>query len=78
MTEKERAEWQRRCMRFQETLEGNPPPSLEARLDWLEADASAQRSAILTLERRIEVLAGAIVLALIIAQALLIAMEMLT
>lgn len=28
-----------------------PKPSLEARLDWLEADASAQRTAILRLER---------------------------
>ena len=27
--------------------------SLEARLDWLEADASAQRTAILVLEKRI-------------------------
>ena len=51
MTEKERAEWQRRCLRFQETLAGNPPPSLETRLDWLEADASAQRTAILKLEQ---------------------------
>ena len=28
-----------------------PKPSLEARLDWLEADASAQRTAILRLEK---------------------------
>ena len=28
-----------------------PKPSLETRLDWLEADASAQRTAILKLER---------------------------
>ena len=28
-----------------------PKPSLETRLDWLEADASAQRTAILNLER---------------------------
>jgi len=28
-----------------------PKPSLEARLDWLEADASAQRTAILKMER---------------------------
>jgi hypothetical protein len=30
-----------------------PKPSLERRLDWLEADASAQRTAILRLEKRI-------------------------
>ena len=53
MTDEERAEWQRRCMRFQETLEGNPLPSLESRLNWLEADASAQRTAILRLERQV-------------------------
>ncbi len=51
MTEEERAKWQRRCMRSQETLEGNPPPSFEARLDWLEADSAAQRTVILRLER---------------------------
>jgi hypothetical protein len=28
-----------------------PKPSLEKRIDWLEADASAQRTAILKLER---------------------------
>jgi hypothetical protein len=27
------------------------PPSLEARMEWLEADASAQRTAILRLEK---------------------------
>jgi hypothetical protein len=30
-----------------------PKPSLEARLEYLEADASAQRTAILRLEKRI-------------------------
>ena len=30
-----------------------PKLSLEARLDWLEADASAQRTAILNLEREV-------------------------
>ncbi len=57
MTDEERAVWERRCMRFQETLAGNPPPSLEARLGWLEADASAQRTAILKLERDIKLIA---------------------
>ena len=32
-------------------------PSLETRLDWLEADASAQRTAILKLERDIKLIA---------------------
>jgi hypothetical protein len=52
MTEEElRKAWETRCLRFQATLEGKqPPPSLEARLDWLEADAAAQRTAILNLE----------------------------
>ena len=31
-----------------------PKPSLETRLDWLEADASAQRTAILKLEREVK------------------------
>jgi uncharacterized coiled-coil protein SlyX len=30
-----------------------PKPSLEARMEWLEADASAQRTAILKLERAV-------------------------
>jgi hypothetical protein len=30
-----------------------PKPSLEARLEWLEADASAQRAAICKLERSV-------------------------
>jgi|NOAtaT_6_FD_contig_21_693978_length_549_multi_4_in_0_out_0_3 hypothetical protein len=34
-----------------------PKPSLEARLGWLEADASAQRTAILKLERDIKLIA---------------------
>jgi len=32
-------------------MQNAPKPSLEARLDWLEADASAQRTAILKLEK---------------------------
>ena len=31
-----------------------PKPSLEARLDWLEADSAAQRTAILKLEREVK------------------------
>ena len=55
-----------------------PKPSLETRLNWLEADASAQRTAILKLERRIEMLAGAVALAGIVALAFKIALEVLT
>ena len=36
-----------------------PQPSPEKRLDWLEADASAQRTAILKLERKVWHLQGA-------------------
>ena len=53
-------------------------PSNEARLDWLEADASAQRTAILKLEQRVVMLAGAVVLAGIVALAFKIVLEMLT
>ncbi len=54
MTEEERKAWETRCLRFQATLEGKqPPPSLEARMEWLETDASAQRTAILRLERAV-------------------------
>jgi hypothetical protein len=54
MTEEERKSWQQRCMRFQSTLEGNlPPPSLETRVEYLEDDGSAQRTAIIRLEREL-------------------------
>lgn len=57
MNKEERADWERRCMRFQETLEGKTPqPSPEKRLDWLEADSAAQRTAILKLERAIRLI----------------------
>jgi hypothetical protein len=36
---------------LRKAIQSGPPPSLEARLDWLEADASAQRTAILRLEK---------------------------
>ena len=55
-----------------------PKPSLEARLDRLEADTSAQRTAILQVERKVVMLAGAIALAGIVALAFKIALEMLT
>ena len=65
-------------MRFQETLAGNPPPSLETRLDCLELDASAQRTAILRLEWRIYVVAGAVTLVGLAALVLSIALEVRT
>jgi hypothetical protein len=37
-----------------------PKPSLEARLEWLEADASAQRTAILRLEKAAKLLCKAL------------------
>ena len=49
----------------------------EMRLDFLEADASAQRTAILQVERKVVVLAGAIALAGIVALAFKIALEVL-
>lgn len=52
--------------------------SLETRLDWLEADVSAQRTAILKLEQRVVMLAGAVVLAGIVALVFKIALEVLT
>ena len=55
-----------------------PKPSLETRLGWLEADASAQRTAILRLERRVYMIAGAVVLGPIAGVALLALLEMLT
>ena len=54
-----------------------PKPSLETRLDWLEADAAAQRTAILQVEQRVVMLAGAIALAGLAALAFKIALEML-
>ena len=50
-------------------IQSGPPPSLEARMEWLEADASAQRTAILRLERQIKMLAVAVALAGIVASA---------
>jgi hypothetical protein len=36
---------------LRKAIQNAPQPSLEARLEWLEADASAQRTAIIKLER---------------------------
>ena len=55
-----------------------PQPSCEKRLDWLEADASAQRTAILNLEREVKLIAGAVALVGIAATVLSIALEVLT
>lgn len=67
MTDEERA---RRDAYLRDTMMGaGQMPSLETRLGWLEADASAQRTAILKLERDIKLiaLAGLVVLVPLIA-----------
>jgi hypothetical protein len=73
MTEEEQKSWQQRCMRFQSILEGNPPPpSLEARVEWLEDDGSAQRTAILKLEKIVDrIVLSIVVLTLALALAVL-------
>ena len=54
MTEEELA----RAMREHAAMmNAAPKPSLATRLDWLEADASAQRTAILKLERDVKLIA---------------------
>jgi hypothetical protein len=55
-----------------------PKPSLETRLGWLEADASAQRTAILRLEWRIYVVAIAVALVGLAALVFSIALEVRT
>ena len=47
------AEEEREAMIHAARVNAAPKPSLEARLDWLEADVSAQRTAILRLERQV-------------------------
>jgi 1,4-dihydroxy-2-naphthoyl-CoA synthase len=39
---------------LRKTIQSGPPPSLEARMEGLKADASAQRTAILRLERQVK------------------------
>ena len=53
MTEEERAQRDAYLRDAMMWANAAPKPSLEARLDWLEADASAQRTAILKLERNV-------------------------
>ena len=38
---------------LRKAIQSGPQPSLERRLDWLEADASVQRTAICKLERAV-------------------------
>ena len=54
-------------------IEGDrPKPRLEARVEWLEADGSAQRTAILRLERVVErIIKSLVVLTLALALAVL-------
>ncbi len=73
MTDEEWKAWQRAGQ-----MNPAPKPSLEMRLAFLEFDASAQRTAILKLEQRVVMLAGAVVLAGIVALAFKIALEVLT
>ena len=51
MTDEQRAR-RAECLRAA-MMTSAPQPSPEKRLDWLEADASAQRTAILKLEREV-------------------------
>ncbi len=39
---------------LRKAIQNAPQPSLSSRLEWLEADASAQRTAILRLERQVK------------------------
>jgi hypothetical protein len=57
MTEEERA--QRDAYLRAAMMNAAPQPSPEKRLDWLEADSAAQRTAILRLERQVCRLQGA-------------------
>ena len=77
MTEEEWKAWETQRA-GQMSMKNDLPAPVTQRLDWLEADASAQRTAILRLERDIKMLAGAVVLGPIAVIALLIAMEVLT
>ena len=54
-------------------IEGDrPEPRLETRVEWLEADGSAQRTAILRLERGVErIIKSLVVLTLALALAVL-------
>ena len=53
MTEEERASRDAYLRDAMTWANAAPKPSLEARLGWLEADASAQRTDILKLEREV-------------------------
>ena len=76
MTEEERA--QRDAYLRDAMMGADQKPSLEARLDWLEADASAQRTAILKLEWRFYMIAIAVALVGLAALVLSIALEVRT
>ena len=78
MTEEERVQRDAYLRDAMTWANAAPKLSLEARLDWLEADISAQRTAILKLERKVVMLAGAIALAGIVALAFKIALAVLT
>ena len=55
-------------------IEGDrPKPRLEARVEWLEADGSAQRTAILKLERVVDLLFKSLLALLMVCVALALA-----
>jgi hypothetical protein len=55
-------------------IEGDrPKPRLEARVEWLEADGSAQRTAILKLERVVDLLFKSLLALLMVCAALALA-----
>jgi chromosome condensin MukBEF ATPase and DNA-binding subunit MukB len=51
---REKARMDRKERERDNMMNAAPKPSLEKRVEWLEADASAQRTAILRLERQVK------------------------
>ena len=77
MTEEEWKAWETQRA-GQMSMKNDLPAPVTQRLDWLEADASAQRTAILKLEWRIYVVAIAVALVGLAALVLSIALEVRT
>jgi hypothetical protein len=68
-----------RAEMLREAIEGDrPEPRLEARVEWLEADGSAQRTAIIRLERVVERLFKSLLALLMVCAALALALAVLT
>ena len=69
MTEEERAArdaYLRGAMMNAAVMKNDLPAPVTQRLDWLEADASAQRTAILKLERDVKLIALAVLVPMIV------------